>query len=622
MANTLTFASVTLTDADIYGGISFTHDLNTGDEFTIGNTASASVKFVTETQLPLYTKDQTNGVFTWTQDSVSRGTYYITEVTKADGKYDITAYDAISLLDVNISALSISFPATVSGLASVIAAYIGCTVSGTIVNGSLAVNSLDADMSVRQLLGYIAEASGCSVKIDGANHLCFMYYADSGITLTASDYVKIEVADYTCAAIDNVTIYNSQGEIQASYGSGGNSLFIGQNPFLEYAADSNAYNIYSKVHGLVYAPVRCDLFDESGLEVGTIATFGTTATLIMHIESSESGATASSVGSDSRAAYNKSVVVLANEAKAVAIDAQAVASAAAGLLTDMQAAAAAAGTTLEGIYQDAEDAKQTADEINAYAEVAGETVTQILTDAGNAYASANNAQKQLSIVEDVIGTLQWVSQHGHYVLSEDDAVIPTKTYYTVTGVAIASPTGNPSRNGYYELVNDVYVLSTDTSVDSQKTYYQVTGTVVESPTGDPSTSGYYELEIDEAIQQYINTHLALTDSGLSVTDGSRSSVLISTDGVTIYGSNGQVIGQYGEGAIIGDELSYHIEITGSELAFCYGARSQGHDNRVAYMTDQKLYIPMVVVTQSMQAGNWLWDASVDANHFTLKYIGA
>ena len=31
MANTFTFANLTLTDADIFGGINFTHDLNTGD---------------------------------------------------------------------------------------------------------------------------------------------------------------------------------------------------------------------------------------------------------------------------------------------------------------------------------------------------------------------------------------------------------------------------------------------------------------------------------------------------------------------------------------------------------------------------------------------------------------
>lgn len=603
MANTLTFANVTLTDADIFGGINFLHDLNTSEEFTIGNTASASVKFVTGTQLPLYTKDQTNGVFTWTQDSVSRGTYYITEVTKADGKYEITAYDAMSLLDVNISALSISFPATAASLAGLIATYMGCTVSGTIVNGSLSVTTLDEDMSVRQLLGYIAEASGCSVKVDGSNHLCFVYYADSGITLTASDYVKLEVADYTCAAIGNVTIYNSQGEIQASYGSGGNSLFIGQNPFLETATNSNAQAIYDKVHSLVYAPVKAELFDESGLEVGTIATFGTTATLIMHIESSESGALASSIGSDSRAAYNKSVVVVANEAKAVAIDAQAVASAAAGLLSDMQAAATAAQTTLTGIYQDAEDALQsaTAAQTSAAAAQSSASAAQASADAAalqsstaNAYASS--ALDQLNIVQNVVGVLDLLSTNATYQLTTDTEIVPGKWYFTRSGT---SP-------------DYVYTVVTSPDVADIGTYYELT-------------------DIDAAVQNYVTSRLAVTSDGLWIQDPSMTTkiLLSATDGVVLYGTDGTVVGKYGSTAQIGDAASFHIEMDGTELGF-YQA-----DRKVAYISNQQLYITQSVVLQQMDLGTmindgglgqWSWKVHANSetpprNNLNLKWIG-
>lgn len=596
MANTLTFASVTLTDANIFGGINFLHDINTSEEFTIGNTASASVSFVTDMQLPLYTKDQTNGVFTWTQDNTSRGTYYITEVSKSEGKYTITAYDAMSLLDVNISALSISFPATVSGLASAIATYIGCTVSGTIVNGSLAVNSLDTYMSVRQLLGYIAEASGCSVKIDGSHHLCFMYYADSGITLTASDYVKLEVADYTCAAIDNVTIFNSEGNIQASYGSGGNSLYIGQNPFLETAMNSNAQAIYNKVHGFVYAPVRAELFDESGLEVGTIATFGTTSTLIMHIESSESGATASSIGSDSRAAYNKSVVVLVNEAKAVAIDAQAVASAAAGLLSDMQAAATAAGTTLEGIYQDAEDALTSATAAATSADAAEASADAAALQASTANAYASSALDQLNIVQDVVGVLDLLSTNATYRLTADAEIVPGKWYFTRSGT---SP-------------DYVYTVVPAPNVADIGTYYELT-------------------DIDAAVQNYVTSRLAVTSDGLWIQDPSmQTKILLSPDdGVVLQGPDGTVIGKYGATAQIGDAAGFHIEMDGTELGF-YQA-----DRKVAYISNNQLYITQSVVLQQMDLGTmvadgglgqWSWKIHANGdnpprNNLNLKWVG-
>ena len=323
MANTLTFANRTLTDANIFGGIHFLADLNTGEEFTIGNTASASVSFVTDIQLPLYTKDATNGKFTWTQDSTSRGRYFITEVTKEADRYNVTAYDAMYLLETNISALSIGFPLTVSAAASAIANYIGCTVSGTVTNGSLSVSELEEDMTIRELLGFVAEASGCSVKIDGSDHLCFMYYADSGITITDSQYKEfgLEVADYTCAAIDKVSILNSVGATIATAGSGSNTLYIEGNPFMENASSTHASAVYAKVNGFSYAPLTCEMFGEYGLEVGTIATFGSTPTLVMHLESSDEGATASSVGSDSRAEYNKSFETMLAEATERALDA-------------------------------------------------------------------------------------------------------------------------------------------------------------------------------------------------------------------------------------------------------------------------------------------------------------
>lgn len=329
MANTLVFAGQTISDDHIFGGVSYLADLNTGEEFSIGNTASASVSFVTDIRLPIYTKDPENGTSTWTQGTneladnnsdllvdennnsfvieTPRGRFYITEVTKSEGFYTVTAYDAMILLETNISALSLTFPLTVSTAASAIAAYIGCTVSGTVNNGTLSVSELNEDMTIRELLGYVAEASGCSVKIDGSDHLCFMYYGDSGITLTASEYKKLEVADYVCAAIDNVTILNSVGAAIATAGSGTNTLYIEANPFLEEATNTEAALILSLVEDFEYAPLTCDLFDADDLEIGTIVTFGETPTLVMHLESSEDGAVVSSVGSDSRAEFNKSI---------------------------------------------------------------------------------------------------------------------------------------------------------------------------------------------------------------------------------------------------------------------------------------------------------------------------
>lgn len=261
------------------------------------------------------------------------------------------------------------------------------------------------------------------------------------------------------------------------------------------------------------------------------------------------------------------------------------------LLAEMEQYAEDAGTTLTGIYADAERAQ---------------------ADATSAKVSAETALLNLGLIEDVVGTVNWIAMHGYYELSADTVVNDLKTYYSVTGTAVTTPTGNPHDSLYYELTNGVYSLSEDTTVTTGKTYYTVTAVAVANPTGSPVQNNYYELNIDESVQQYIATYLALTDEGLRVTDGGVSSLLINSSGVTIRGADGTVIGQYGQGAIIGNTQNYHLEITGQRLSFMNAS------TEVAYMTGDKLYIPSVVVVNSMQAGNWLWDAS-NSNHLTLRW---
>ena len=73
-------------------------------------------------------------------------------------------------------------------------------------------------------------------------------------------------------------------------------------------------------------------------------------------------------------------------------------------------------------------------------------------------------------------TQEWISEVSYLAMPTQ----PRNMYYinvqgeTAAGdtyTAVTNPTGNPSTNGYYELVEDEYVLSTDTTVDSGKTYY-------------------------------------------------------------------------------------------------------------------------------------------------------
>lgn len=220
------------------------------------------------------------------------------------------------------------------------------------------------------------------------------------------------------------------------------------------------------------------------------------------------------------------------------------------------------------------------------AETARTAAVQAQESATSAYNSASQAINQLGIVEDVVGVLNWISTHATYQLTSDDSVIPGKWYFT------------------YDAVNDVYE-------------------VVPNPTGDPFAQGWYEIvSIDEAVQDYLTAHLALTNSGLWLqTDNVASKLLLSnTDGLVIYGDNGP-LAKYGTDAVIGDESGFYIKIDGTEIGFYQAAQ------KVAYINGNKLYITQSVVLQQMDVGDsngqWSWKIHPvnGKNNMYLKWLG-
>ena len=45
------------------------------------------------------------------------------------------------------------------------------------------------------------------------------------------------------------------------------------------------------------------------------------------------------------------------------------------------------------------------------------------------------------------------------------------------------------------------------------------------------------------------------------------------------------------------------------------------NTRTAYISGQNMFIPAILVANTMKAGNWLWDAEVQPSHLTLKWNG-
>lgn len=178
----------------------------------------------------------------------------------------------------------------------------------------------------------------------------------------------------------------------------------------------------------------------------------------------------------------------------------------------------------------AENAEQDAVRAHDAANRAEASAAQAQAQAERATSYANDSLSQLSVVEDVVGTLNWITTHATYKLTTDTEVHAGKWYFTKSG--------------------DTY-------------------NVVTNPTGNPSAQGWYEVDtIDEAVSNYVASHLALTDAGLWVTkDNQAYKILLANDGMKVYDSTGHLVSTFGESITFDSSRAQYIGSSTTYITF-------------------------------------------------------
>ncbi len=326
---------------------------------------------------------------------------------------------------------------------------------------------------------------------------------------------------------------------------------------------------------------------------------------------------------------------MAEQAISDASDANQAALQAQGAASDAQRDAGNAHTSALEAMRQADEAKTAADEAKTEAATAKENAEQAIESAITANVAASGAVSSLGIVQDVLGTLNWISEHADYELTEDTFVFPSKYYF------IRSGTGTDA---------DPYTWSP----------------IVPEDDANPKELGYYQIKsIDEGVSNFVSTHLAVGNDGLYIQtrDGDATSrMLVSpNEGVVIYGQSGEAVATYGTNTIIGNEETVHIEISQGSVDFYdgpsysripnptgnpntnnyYEKNDNGEyvltedtsvvsdktyyskNNPVAYINNQRLYITQSVVTDNMMVGEnkWIWKFDSRDDSIILKWIG-
>lgn len=303
MNNKLTFSpSLELTDSNLYGGVKYLQDINPSIDLNIGTSASAQVKFTTDTldsssigmQFTYSVKQ--NGESSFKQV----GVFTITDAEKTTGgRYNVTAYDNVSKFDIVIDSWldNLTFPMTVANFFSSLCTYCGVTpYSTTFTNSTFTFqdNFRSTNMSGRQVLSYIAQvAAGNFIATPDGKIRLKQFATSSSASLDNTKYKTYFYSDFTVPEIEEVFVGESEDDTGVISGSGDNALSIIYNPilFCDTASEiqTQVDNIYNVIKDYTYVPMNIELFQDFNIQVGDLITVNGLETYVFRKEWSSSG---------------------------------------------------------------------------------------------------------------------------------------------------------------------------------------------------------------------------------------------------------------------------------------------------------------------------------------------
>ena len=264
----------------------------------------------------------------------------------------------------------------------------------------------------------------------------------------------------------------------------------------------------------------------------------------------------------------------------------------------------------------AQRAADAAEAAEADAKRAHDAADDAQSSATRANTHAADALAQLTVVQDVAGTLDWIARHGTYVATTDTTVQPSTVYFELQGgdyVPVAEPSGSPSEHGWYVL--DVADSQTDyimahLAVTSAGLWVLPAGMgQAATPQGAPgyklllASGGTYVYDanghlvrsdtaqgtvFDAASPQYIggeNAYIVYYDSD---NDGVPDSIRIGGSKVTIGGQPlSQVLADV-NGTLIYDH-AYQLDASGENATFTAYLYRGGVDVKTEYDPEQFLW---------------------------------
>ena len=540
-----------LSDGDFWSsGISFSEATSNQGEFSVGAAVIGSFSFTLNNFDGSLTDEVFRGamvipllyfVINGEPEYLGKGVYYIASHRTVGNIIKCTAYDGMKLLDEHKTA--ITYPITVQNLITTLCTANSITLATpTIPNGSFLIETAPQEsLTDRQMLSYACQVTGNFAKMNELGYMQVGWYDEShpvpiehtfdGKDLWTNEITITGVRGYAPSATEGST-----EEVTALYGTADCAVVIRDNPYITASNLQAVVNMVGqRIVGGTFRPGTLPILSNPCIQAGDVLVvednithneyylYATELTYSKQIVENVTCNFQAEAENDIRPTVESRARTSIEEAKQQATQAANLATAAGASAVQAAAAAAVADRKAQDATASAAEAKEAADLADAKAEQAVISARNAQTSADNAQDSADAAQEsaveanthansaltQLSVVEDVAGTLDWISQHGSYAPTSDTTVHVNKVYFKL-------------ESGAYVPV------------------------VLPDQEANPSEEGWYELDISDSQSEYIMAHLAVTTEGLWVLPSGSfvRHYLIDSNDNRIVDSNGDYIVDY------------------------------------------------------------------------------
>lgn len=204
----------------------------------------------------------------------------------------VQAYDQMVLLDAIADAWwdELTFPMTLGEIFASMCTVVGVESAANADALNLNVSYEDrpfqaSEITYREILGWIAEAAGCTARFTRTGKLELAWFTDISADVPASrPAFTADVSEYTVSQIDKVQVSATQTDVGVIIGSGTNGYQIMGNPFLSGASEEEtllrSQPVASRLFAFAeYVPITtrcmCDWSIQAG-DIITITLFGNT----------------------------------------------------------------------------------------------------------------------------------------------------------------------------------------------------------------------------------------------------------------------------------------------------------------------------------------------------------